>query len=340
MTQEGGGNPFGANASLLNQTMRLTAGPSSVGGDALAAGARLGAMAGRVVNPGRPVGFIQRPNPPPGIIGGQLVGAPGDRVGIRARSVTVTDGEGHGEFDRANFTYTVIPSNQNANQSPDVNNQTHLEPGDPVFVRTKVIKQFILYDMFNVGQLNKELEDNFIIFKSRVLNGEEEATRFQNYLNMYGESMLDQFTHLRQLNRLSEFREQLTCLNDAGGEVRTSVDIGMVERVIEDLKDMARLSLDQDKPYYALTRYGINAMWNFVGFVLTSILPLRTRVGQQFGRHTLSVNVTVKGNFDAILKREAPLAVKLLRRFVSELSGRLRKTNEALTEARLRRARH
>ncbi len=42
----------------------------------------------------------------------------------------------------------------------------------------------------------------------------------------------------------------------------------------------------------------------------------------------------LRKDFEAILKREAPLAVKLLRRFVSELSGRLRRTNEALSEAR------
>ena len=72
--------------------------------------------------------------------------------------------------------------------------------------------------------------------------------------------------------------------------------------------------------------------------------------GQHFGEmsliddlpHSTTVVCTEEGkvmslmrkDFEAILKREAPLAVKLLRRFVSELSDRLRKTNEALTEAR------
>ncbi len=38
--------------------------------------------------------------------------------------------------------------------------------------------------------------------------------------------------------------------------------------------------------------------------------------------------------FDQILERDAPLAVRLLRRFVRELSARLRKTNAALSEAK------
>jgi serine/threonine protein phosphatase PrpC len=42
----------------------------------------------------------------------------------------------------------------------------------------------------------------------------------------------------------------------------------------------------------------------------------------------------LRKDFEAILKREAPLAVKLLRRFVSELSVRLRQTNQALSSAR------
>lgn len=73
-------------------------------------------------------------------------------------------------------------------------------------------------------------------------------------------------------------------------------------------------------------------------------------LGQHFGEmsliddlpHSTTVTCTEEGkllsllrkDFDAILKREAPLAIKLLRRFVSELSGRLRKTNAALTQAR------
>jgi serine/threonine protein phosphatase PrpC/CRP-like cAMP-binding protein len=81
------------------------------------------------------------------------------------------------------------------------------------------------------------------------------------------------------------------------------------------------------------------------GTTLTALGP-----GQHFGEmsliddlpHSTTVVCTEEGkvmslvrkDFEAILKREAPLAVKLLRRFVSELSNRLRKTNEALTEAR------
>jgi hypothetical protein len=178
--------------------------------------------------------------------------------------------------------------NQNAHESVDVHKQTHLEPGDFVFVQTLVVEQFVLYNMLNIAQLNTALRDNTIVHKTRVAKGNPDAVRFQGYMDRYGDHWLCLYVQHRERNTLKEFRE----LFDTPA---------MAEKAISELKDMAKMAVR--KNYYSLTRYGVRATWNFVGCVLTTSDPLRMKGIQQYGySRVLSVNVTVKGNFEAALQ--------------------------------------
>jgi hypothetical protein len=228
-----------------------------------------------------PAGAANRGQPWP-----QLPGQASRGARITATSSTTSEGDGHGDFPACNFTYTVVPWNPNVNESANIHNQTHLEPGDPVFVQTLVVEQFVLYNMLNAAQLNSTLRDNTVVFRARVAKNQPDAVKFNNYLRRYGENMLSVYANLRAEGRLRYLRALFG----------SDADIEMAA-----LKEFHKMSTN--KHYYALTRYGISQTWNFVGFVLTTSDPLRMKGIQQFGySRVLAVNVTVKGNFEDILQ--------------------------------------
>lgn len=278
-------------AGMFQGTSQIGASPSSIAGNALQAGSALAQRAGGARQLGNWQGMhTARINAGPANTGQRWNQVPGQAnrgAAITARPITVTEGESGGEHDASNFVYTVVPYNMNAMEGGDVNKQTHLEPGDPVFVQTVVVEQYVLYNMLNAGQLNSALRDNTVLFQTRVAKSDPTAVKFMAYLRRWGEHWLNVYALCRARNTIATELAPLFGDNSA--------------QAMDELKDFFKMSTDRD--YYSLTRYGITSMWNFVGFVLTTSDPLRLKGIQQFGySRVLSVNVTVKGNFEAALQ--------------------------------------
>lgn len=281
------------NSSLAQQTSRILSGTRQGGaGNGMQAGQALAARAGRVTGGGNATAFNRAPSAGAANRGSTYSQVPGQAarrgVQVSATAVTTTEGESGGQHDAAQFTYTVVPWNQNAAEGMDTNNQTHLEPGDPVFVQSLSVERYQLYNLINVAQLNTALADNTVVFMARVAKRIPEAVKFNNFLQTYGDRWLNIYIYHRDTNSLRHLRALFESIGDA-------------EEMLSQLKEMAQMAIQKD--YYSLTKYGIRHHWNFVGFVLNTSDPLRIRGIQQLGySRVLSVNVTVKGNFEAALQ--------------------------------------
>lgn len=197
----------------------------------------------------------------------------------------ITSKEGEEAHDATNLKFEVAAWNPNADEQ---NFSTHLEEGDPVFVAPGKNPRGGIYEMFNVGQLNKLLRDEYqrvmerARIESRATQGGGEVTQFLALLREFGESGLSEY--------VSNYNKGTT------KDMYPDDSDGRSSRLAE----FHRLSTT-DK-FYCMTSHGIRSRWRFVGIFMNSSDPKRIHGSQKLGySRKLVANVTVRGEFQSAL---------------------------------------
>lgn len=191
----------------------------------------------------------------------------------------ITSKEGEEAHDATNIVFQVGAWNPNVDEQ---NFNTHLEPGDPVFVAPTT--KSTLVEMFNPGQLNKILRDGYRRVMEQVLYEKDiggKATAFMKLLADFGEGSIETYHTHKQAGTLK--------LMFNGEEEKRS-----------QIKELHRLATSDE--FYYMTCFGVSDRWKFVGFVLTTSDPLRIKGSQRLNyARQLSVNVTVRGEIQRAL---------------------------------------
>lgn len=340
------GTTFPGTSYLLQQTTDISNGLAPGGlSDALSAGVALAARSG----PARPRGaafglgqdVINAPQGNGGTVWTQQIGAT-TAAAIAAEAITQTEAESGGDFDASIFTYTCVPYSENAQESSDLSQRTHLEQGDMCFCDTVVQGKYLLYNVLNVAQLNDTLRKNHATHRMSLFKEEPENVKFQRYMERYGEATLNVFHYHKKEGTLrllfnaagmSGAGDAAEALQGEDPNVNEALDaLRGVSRttgwreIASEMNDFHKMA--QTKDLFALTKFGIMSHWNFIGIMRTSLDPDRVTGRQQFGyARTLSIGVVTKGNFEGALQlwplvnAQSKLSLVLTREFGDQGHG-------------------
>lgn len=178
--------------------------------------------------------------------------------------------------DKSITTFTVGLGNMNVDEQ---NYNTHLEPGDAVWVQGVESSRNNLVEMLNWGQLNNQLREKAdILWQVHMKKIDQDVEDFMNLLERYGEGVLQTYHSAKNSRILQILRMGSPVFKENEADIKRFYNLSISPKL------------------YALTSFGCNHSWKFAGFVNTTSDPLRTAASQKLGyARQLSVGVLVHG---------------------------------------------